>query len=394
MNQVCGGVISGTVKGMAEFITASPNIFIEGIPVVRQNDMMISNNKNTPPMPLQQPGANKAPDISPEEPKELKPGEEQLVFNIEVAGDDLTMLKALIQFGRNDEDEEEDEEDTLAAEQDDTQKSPNEQKIPVETPTVIPVTRKLLIKSVDGASKADVGDSLVYKVSKTNLPNPTPEELQNVSWQVKSDDGKVLYEYKNHGPKLELEVDDTLKGKSFKVMPFIKSPTPAVSISTKISGSSSMDPQTFVTTVIKPALEAIGLYSKAAEQLLLGTAIQESRIKYRIQFGNGPARSYFQMEPNTHNDIWANFLKYKPDLAKKVTALMTSPTADKINELEFNDKYAAAMARVHYLRVSAPMPEYNDIPEMAKYWKKYYNTFKGKGTRKEYMHNWKKYSGS
>ncbi|MCH8543023.1 MAG: DUF4150 domain-containing protein [Alcanivorax sp.] len=52
-----GGTTSGTHMGPAEFITASSNVFIEGQPAVRQGDMMVSNNRNTPPMPLQQPPA-------------------------------------------------------------------------------------------------------------------------------------------------------------------------------------------------------------------------------------------------------------------------------------------------------------------------------------------------
>lgn len=55
------GIISGTTKGKATFITASPNVFLEGVPAVRQGDMMISNNRNTPPMPLMQAGAAPPP---------------------------------------------------------------------------------------------------------------------------------------------------------------------------------------------------------------------------------------------------------------------------------------------------------------------------------------------
>ena len=62
----CGGVRSGTIKGKAEFITFSPNVFIEGKPAVRQFDLMVSNNRNTPPMPLMQPGAAAAGQVSPE----------------------------------------------------------------------------------------------------------------------------------------------------------------------------------------------------------------------------------------------------------------------------------------------------------------------------------------
>lgn len=48
----------------------------------------------------------------------------------------------------------------------------------------------------------------------------------------------------------------------------------------------------------------MGLHSMAAEQLLLGTAIQESHLKYRRQIG-GPALGYFQVGTNTQDDIWS-----------------------------------------------------------------------------------------
>ncbi|MEQ3528390.1 DUF4150 domain-containing protein (plasmid) [Pseudoalteromonas piscicida] len=50
------GIASGTIKGKAEFITSSFDVYIEGKPAVRQGDLMISNSKNTPPSPLNQPG--------------------------------------------------------------------------------------------------------------------------------------------------------------------------------------------------------------------------------------------------------------------------------------------------------------------------------------------------
>ncbi|GAA68423.1 DUF4150 domain-containing protein [Pseudoalteromonas sp. BSi20429] len=50
------GLMSGTNDGKAEFIMGSFNVLIEGKPAVRQGDPMISNSKNTPPMPLAQSG--------------------------------------------------------------------------------------------------------------------------------------------------------------------------------------------------------------------------------------------------------------------------------------------------------------------------------------------------
>jgi hypothetical protein len=127
----------------------------------------------------------------------------------------------------------------------------------------------------------------------------------------------------------------------------------------------------FTALEIRPALVSIGLWSRAAEQLLLATAIQESRLFYRRQI-NGPALGFFQMEPRTHDDIWTNFLAYRKELASKVEALMDDG-ADKLGQLERNDRYAAAMARVHYYRYPDPIPELGDIEGMAELWKRRYN---------------------
>ena len=148
----------------------------------------------------------------------------------------------------------------------------------------------------------------------------------------------------------------------------------------------------FRINVIRPVLEKLGRGGDAAEELLLGTAVQESlNFRYRRQMGNGPARGYFQMEPATHNDIWDNFLKYKKDLAQKVATFLSSPDADKLHELEHNDKYAAAMARVHYMRNPYALPEAGNVEEQANYWKKHYNTILGKGKPEEFVDKWDKY---
>jgi hypothetical protein len=148
----------------------------------------------------------------------------------------------------------------------------------------------------------------------------------------------------------------------------------------------------FRLNVIKPVLAQMGAANNAAEELLLGTAIQESLfLKYRVQMGGGPAVSYFQMEPATHNDIWNNYLKYRSELAAKAIAFLSSPDADKIKELEMNDQYATAMARIHYMRVPAKLPDTGDVAAQANYWKQYYNTSKGKGKPSEYIEKWNHY---
>jgi len=151
-----------------------------------------------------------------------------------------------------------------------------------------------------------------------------------------------------------------------------------------------IDVKQFREIVIRPALKLIKLHSPAAEELLLGTALQESRLQYLKQLGSGPALGVFQMEPRTHDDIWKNYLSYKPDLAKAVARLSHSPTAQS---LATDLMYAAAMSRIHYLRIPAALPAEGDIDGQAHYWKKYYNTYLGAGTEDEYLEHWYSYSG-
>jgi hypothetical protein len=49
-----GGVVSNKIKGKAEFVNFSFDVMVEGKNVARALDMMLHNDKNTPPFPLLQ----------------------------------------------------------------------------------------------------------------------------------------------------------------------------------------------------------------------------------------------------------------------------------------------------------------------------------------------------
>ena len=49
------------------------------------------------------------------------------------------------------------------------------------------------------------------------------------------------------------------------------------------------------------------------------------------------------------------------------------------------------MCRVHYARVSEPLPEAGDLDGQAHYWKDHYNTRLGKGTPSGYIQAWNQY---
>jgi hypothetical protein len=141
--------------------------------------------------------------------------------------------------------------------------------------------------------------------------------------------------------------------------------------------------------VIRPTLQAIDLWSEAAENLLLGTAAQESHMGHYLTQVRGPALGIYQIEPATHHDVWDNFLKYHKPLADKVQQLL-SPwnVADKDQALVNNLTYSSAIARIIYFRISKPLPAANDIAGLAAYWKQHYNTPRGKGKVEYFIKNY------
>ena len=50
-----------------------------------------------------------------------------------------------------------------------------------------------------------------------------------------------------------------------------------------------LDIPQFRANIVRPTLEAIGAHNRAAEDLVLGTALQESNLRYLRQPNDGPA---------------------------------------------------------------------------------------------------------
>ena len=118
------------------------------------------------------------------------------------------------------------------------------------------------------------------------------------------------------------------------------------------------------------------LWSVAAEDLLLGTAVHESAgLKRLRQYDGGPALSYFQLEPETLFDLHDNFLKFRPE-KRVLLDFYQIPTISLTDNLIMNPAYAVAAARLQYFRVPDQIP--TTLEGQAKYWKKYWNTDAGK----------------
>ena len=144
-----------------------------------------------------------------------------------------------------------------------------------------------------------------------------------------------------------------------------------------------LDPEEFRRHIIRPVLAHLDLSGAAAEDLLLGTAVMESDLAHFRQLG-GPARGLYQMEPATEEDLWRNYLDYRPALAARVRSLLAA-WPPRTAQLVTNLSYATAMCRLHYRRVPAALPVAGDIESFARYWKRYYNTALGKGTPAQFV---------
>lgn len=158
-----------------------------------------------------------------------------------------------------------------------------------------------------------------------------------------------------------------------------------------------IDIEQFRTLVVRPTLQHLGLHSVAAETLLLGTALAESRLQYLQQIGGGPALGVYQVEPATHRDVFANFLVYRTPLRHCVFTLSSGrpKTAIEANgttvmvphdhELIGNLAYATAIARLVYFRQKSPLPAAEDLQGLGAYWKQHYNTYRGAGTVEKFV---------
>lgn len=145
--------------------------------------------------------------------------------------------------------------------------------------------------------------------------------------------------------------------------------------------------------IIRPTLQYLGQHSAAAENLMLGTIATESTVGHRTsldQNGSGPALGICQVEPDTHADIWRNWLAYRPELRARILSLCPPHFVqpDGIPEhaaLIGNLPYAIAIARQVYARRPEKLPPADNPRGLAEYWKAHYNTHMGAGTVEKFM---------
>ena len=159
----------------------------------------------------------------------------------------------------------------------------------------------------------------------------------------------------------------------------------------------------YIAKQTEHVLKYLDMYSEWSFNLMMGTFATESCMgKYVRQIGfkydtDTGAFGVGQMEIKTHRDHYQNYLDYRQELKAKIESLyIEDPNLMSNDEIKgnlmFNLPYAIAMTRIHYWRQSFKIPKMSDdIGQLAKIYKQYYNTSSGQASEQKFIDDYLKY---
>jgi hypothetical protein len=156
----------------------------------------------------------------------------------------------------------------------------------------------------------------------------------------------------------------------------------------------SINCQQLRDVIISPVLTALGMSSPSAVNLILGTCAQETAMgEYLIQRGIGlnGGIGIYQMEKRTYDSICEHMIKDNIVRYAKIKLLLGYTCMPPAERMASDLYLATAMTRLYYYAIQSALPNPDDVIGLANYWKKYYNTAKGKGTIEQFVSNYKKY---
>jgi hypothetical protein len=143
--------------------------------------------------------------------------------------------------------------------------------------------------------------------------------------------------------------------------------------------------KTFITKVLKGIAEG-EFYCRSMVYLLLLTAAAESDFgSFLRQTNEGRARGIFQVEPHTEYLTWNWCLDNNNALLRELVKASTGEIFGGI-DIEGNLKYQIILARANYYSWPHALPHVSDpidsqsVEKLAEYWKRYWNTYQGKGS--------------
>ncbi len=184
----------------------------------------------------------------------------------------------------------------------------------------------------------------------------------------------------------------------------------------------------FREEIVAPTIHDLGMWSREAEDLLVGIAAHESGgFRHLRQSPRGPAVSPYQLEPWVAADVVVRYLDTRPDLRARLESAawpLRSSSVDWAN-LDLRDlrlklicdlRFATAVARLRLWMIPEPLPRLEDfeggrhlsvvadalqnvqvdnssnleyVIALGRYWKAHWNTELGAGTVDEFVASWR-----
>jgi hypothetical protein len=135
--------------------------------------------------------------------------------------------------------------------------------------------------------------------------------------------------------------------------------------------------------VIRDTLHYLKDWSLAAENLLLGTAAQESGLG---GWHKGRRVGLYHITPAMHRAVWDKYLINNPALASEIRGIAGQHSFLRAphGELITNLKYATAIAWMIYRRSNQLLPDANNPVELGKFWHRHFHP-KAKGTVSDFV---------
>lgn len=133
--------------------------------------------------------------------------------------------------------------------------------------------------------------------------------------------------------------------------------------------------------IVKPALKDLTMHSHAAVDLMMFTCAVESDGGTYIKQLHGPAIGIYQMEPETYNDLWQNYIQHNSRILMILLSNFDCHRMPPEDRMIYDLRFATAMCRLHYSRFKDPIP--SSTEEIWQYYKLHYNTPKGAATKNE-----------
>jgi uncharacterized small protein (DUF1192 family) len=166
-----------------------------------------------------------------------------------------------------------------------------------------------LVQTVAGPATARVGERVTYRVTAFSPPAPAAADRAAVRWLLKSTNGAALAHFNDRGADLQLTVPDAWAGQTAIVMPYMRSPSTAVSVTTRIAPATAAGVPGAAVTV-RVVREGARYYASVDDEprFFLGTAVSYGSRRGLMNSSNPPGTRYRAEDFETTHGDWAWYL--------------------------------------------------------------------------------------